>query len=572
MSPFVQPSRVRPCDRALGRGVLLLLLALYTATFTGTPENPDAEVEFQTTSSLVRRGRLDLGGTPEAEALLAAHPPGQPTRGFGVAPGGPGREERAYGWFGVGQAFSGVPLYLAGAGLARLFPGVQERHAAAPVEGFGRSEYFQHFAVGWRNALLTALTGCLVVLAARRLGAGGRAAFAAGLAYGVATFAWPQARSTLSDVQATFCLFLGFHLLLAARERWTRLRRPPLWRLAGAGAAIGFAVLTRVALAPAAAFLAAVGVLAILSRTRGVRPGWPVAALGAFALPLALAAVAFFGLNLLRFGDPLETGYGVGIAGGGFFAERPWAGLAGLLVSPGRGLLWMAPGLLLVPLGVIHARRRGEGFLPWVVLGVALAVLAPTAFLHGWHGAQTYGPRYALPLLPFAWLLVAQGLDRCAAHVGRRLAALAVLWSGLLTSLPGVLVDTTTYHELAQAAARIAWPADETAGADATQQDDERFQRILWDLRFAAPWAHWRILRRRVADQGEEHPVHEIFYLADDAVLSPGSDRRRGQRHLAWIDLHERLGAPLWPAVVVCLGLLVAGIGFAGRGLDDPAL
>jgi hypothetical protein len=579
MTTFVQPSRVRPCDRALARGVLLLLLALFTATFTGTPENPDAEVEFQTTSSLARRGRLDLGGTPEAEALLAAAPPGQATRGFGVAPGGPGREERAYSWFGIGQAVAALPFWYAGAGLARLFPGIEARHAEAPIEGVQRSEFFSHLVVGWRNALLSALTGWLVVLAARRLGAGGRAAFAAGLSYGVATFAWPQARSTLSDVQATFCLFLGFHLLVLARERWTRLRRPPAATLAGAGAAIGCAVLTRVALAPAAACLAAIAFLAIVGRARGVRPGWPLSAVAAFGLPLALAALAFFGVNLLRFGDPLETGYGAAIHGAGFFEPRPWTGLAGLLLAPGRGLLWMAPGILLLPLGAVQAHRRDEHLLPWVVLGVGLCVLVPTAFLHGWHGAQTYGPRYLLPLLPFAWVLVALALDRYGRRGVRRTLAALVLWGGLVVSLPGALVDTTTHHELAQSAARIAWPAEapvpeglEVVGADDVQRDDARFHRMLWDLRFAAPWVHWRILRHRAADLGEDYRVRGLFFLDDDARISPGADRRRGQRHLAWVDLHERLGAPLWPGIVLCLGLLIAGIRFAGAGLDDPSV
>ena len=211
------PSEAPPFDRWLIRGLFLLLLALYTATFTGAPENPDAEVEYQTTSSLARRGRLDLGGTPEAEALMAATPLGRAGQGFGVAPGGPGREDRFYSWFGVGQAFAGLPFWWAGAALARLFPELEEAHRATEFFGVPRSEYFQHLFVGWRNPLLAALTASLVLACARLAGASARSACAAALAYGVATFAWPQARSTLSDVQATLFLFAGFHALLRAR-------------------------------------------------------------------------------------------------------------------------------------------------------------------------------------------------------------------------------------------------------------------------------------------------------------------------------------------------------------------
>ena len=83
MTPYVRPAAVRPGDRTAAWSVFLLLLAVYTATFSGLPDVPDAEVEFQTTSSVVRDQRLALGGTPEAEAILG--------EGFGVAPGGPER-------------------------------------------------------------------------------------------------------------------------------------------------------------------------------------------------------------------------------------------------------------------------------------------------------------------------------------------------------------------------------------------------------------------------------------------------------------------------------------------------
>ena len=114
----------------------------------------------------------------------------------------------------------------------------------------GRSEYFAHLVVGWRNSFLTALTALLLVLTSRRLGVQRLYAWIAGLSYGIATFAWPQARSTLSDVQGTFFLFLGFYVLLRMREEFKRLHEPRARHLFGLGACLAAAVLTRVALAP----------------------------------------------------------------------------------------------------------------------------------------------------------------------------------------------------------------------------------------------------------------------------------------------------------------------------------
>ncbi|MEM7307757.1 MAG: hypothetical protein AAF682_13845 [Planctomycetota bacterium] len=573
MSPFAPPSTVRPADRWLARGALLLLLAIYTATFTGLPENADAEVEYQTASSMMRRARMDLGGTPEAEALLAAKPPGREGQGFDVAEGGPGREGRYYSWFGVGQAFAALPFWCAGHALTLVFPQYEERHAATTHFGVPRSEFFEHLAVGWRNSLLTALTAYLIVLSARRVGATGRNSLVAGLSYGIATFAWPQARSTLSDVQATFCLFFGLHLLLLGRERWARFGRPPLVPLAGAGLALGWAFLTRVAVAPAVAFLGvlAVGfVLLSALRARRALRGSPLAPLLALGIPFAFCLLVFVVTNYLRFGDPLETGYGAAFTGGSFFSSPPLEGLAGVMLSPGKGLLWMAPGVLVLPFGMLRAWQRGTRTLLLLVFGISACILTPVCFMQGWHAAWTYGPRYLLPLLPFVWMLVALGLDYVQEWPMRRAFARALLWAGLLTSVPAVLVDYTTHLGLAQQAARLAWP--DVAGDNDFQRDDDRFLRIQWDWRFAAPWAHWRILRHRGAGLGDEFPVETIFFVDQPAVLSPRTERERGLRHFAWVDFQERLRGPVWPATLLCLGLFVAGLAAIGRGLDDPAV
>src|SRR4029077_16123372 len=117
-------------------------------------------------------------------------------------------------------------------------------------------EYFEHLFVGLRNPLLGALTAALVVLAALRAGAKRVPAALCGLSYGLASFAWPQARGTLSDVQATAFLFLAFVLLqgvLAELEGGRARARTAA--LVGAGLALGGAFLTRPVLAPGVAVI-----------------------------------------------------------------------------------------------------------------------------------------------------------------------------------------------------------------------------------------------------------------------------------------------------------------------------
>ncbi len=548
-------------DRRLALSVACLLLAAYTATFAGLPDNPDAEVEFQTTSALARRGSFALGGTPEAELVLAT--------GYNVRPGGPGREGRFYSWSGVGQPLVALPLYAAGAALARLFPALEARHAATTHFGAPRSEYFAHLAVGWRNPLLGALTGALVVVAARRAGARRAHAWLAGLSYGLASFAWPQARSTLSDVQATFFLFLAFVLWAESASALERDGRAPPGVLAGFGLALGLAFLTRVMTAPAIMVLV-LAFLATLGRHARRAGRFPAREL-ALGLGPALACCAFFlWINARRFGDPLESGYGAVVGAASWLSQPFLPALADLVAAPGGGLLWLAPGLLLAPFGFrrwLCAERGAALCALWVSGAVLLSVAAAPV---GWHGAWTYGPRYVLPLLPFLWTAVGPALDAAAARAGSRWLARAVLLLGLATTLPGVLVEYTTHLDLATRAARLAWP--DAPGASEADREETRFRRIKSDWRFAAPWAHWRILAWRAAGRGEDFPVRELFFLDRDEVLTPEHERARGFAHLAWVDLRRRLGGPAWPILLAAAVSRALGLARARVALEpDPA-
>jgi len=562
---------LRSTDRKAAGSVFLILLGLFTATFSGLPDNPDAEVEFQTTSSIARAGRLALGGTPEADAIVASKPAGRGGRsGFNVVEGGPGREGRHYSWFGVGQALVGVPFYFAGSALEAAFPSIEEAHRGTTHYGVGRSEYFQHLVVGWRNPLLSALTACLIVLAALRLGMPRLSAWLAGMAYGLSTFAWPQARSTLSDVQATFFLFFAFYLLISHRREndWHPAVRP--WRLGLAGLALGMAFLTRVVTAPVIAVLlfAAVVMLRKIAIKRGGsawRQQWQ-RSLQWVAVPALGCVAAFCVFNSLRFGSPFETGYGEAVFAGGFFSYPFHLGLLGLAIAPGKGLLWMAPLICVLPFGIRALAARRQTLTCWVLLGVTVATIAPVAPTQTWDGAWTYGPRYLLPLLPFLWLGVAAAIEAIAGRTGPRVLAVLLGLLGLATTLPGVLVDHVTHEDMAVQTARLVW--EEADAETEVEKDAVRFLRIQWSPGFAAPWAHWRILRHRLAGLGDEMSVREIFLVDRDETVTPAHDRERGFRHFAWVDLVERLGGSAWPALILCALVGIGGVFLALTALD----
>jgi hypothetical protein len=144
-----------------------------------------------------------------------------------------------------------------------------------------------------------------------------------------------------------------------------------------------------------------------------------------------------------------------------------------------------------------------------------------------------------LPLLPLAWIAAALAVERASDGVLLPIAAGVLTVLGFVTNLPAALVDPMTHQDLAVQAARIAWASP--GGATPREEDEARFLLIQWDWRFAAPWAHWRILFHRLRRGDEPFGVRELFFLDSDVRLDVGEERERGFRHLAWVDLAHRL-------------------------------
>lgn len=551
MSPFVRRPSVRPTDRLAGRSVFLLALGLLTLTVRGTADHAGGEVTYQTARALVTGASLELSGTPEAERLarLADRPAGAGLVQRRPSGGVVGANE-------CGAALVAAPFWAVGRLVGELSPALEEE-----ARSRGRSEAVAHAFVGWRNALLTAFTAQLVVLVALRLGAKRLGAWLGGLTYVATTFAWSQARSWRDEVLLTFLLFAALTLILRIRERFERLEEPRRRDLVCLGLCLGGALLTSLASLPAALVLAAAAEVVLwrgLRRLRTTRwqpkgqerlPPRAVAGLvlGPFAVCVAVALVH----------DYRVVGRVLGRGGFVLAEQDPGAALAGLLVSPGRGAFVLAPALLLLPLGWRALRKGGEVLFLRTFAGLAAALLIVPLLLEPWHGGWTYGPRHLLPLLPFAWVVVVRAGPWVGVKAWRRRGALALLFVGFVHQLPAAGVDTTTYHELAIRSRELS--ESEPAPVDLAE--------LQWDLAYAAPWAHWRILRHRVADDDERFPVRELFFVDDDAKVSPSDPLDVGFGHLAAVDLGQRARSAGWTIVGGAFLLLLAGTWLAVRGL-----
>jgi hypothetical protein len=164
-----------------------------------------------------------------------------------------------------------------------------------------------------------------------------------------------------------------------------------------------------------------------------------------FGVPLVLAVTATALYDFVRFGSPLETGYGISVLvrkslaeqrAKGVFSIRHLPDNVGLLLAGGFDVRdkfpWLVPDpnghsiLLTTPAVLIALRagvRSGSAQILWAA---AFLVAVPVLLYYGGGGYRTYGYRYALDFLPFVLALVAIGARRRFGRLEKGLIMLSV--------------------------------------------------------------------------------------------------------------------------------------------------
>lgn len=391
----------------------LLTLVLVWLAYLGTPAFPtlDTLATLPIAISLLEDGDFELG-----ESVSYPDPPL-----CNVVEG------RRYSFFAWGPGVAAVPIVAAlrlalGAGQlgSRLF----EALIGEPVRGGDGRIDPRASIMAHRLAIERLVASSICVVALALLWSVLRSRHSAGLALAVVL-----AIAFGSSIWTTCSRALFQHgpaIACGAATLWTLVagQRRRVWFTA-TGA---FAVLSYVMRPTGAVVVIAVTLYMFLRQRRYVLP---------YLAAAGLVGGAFLAVNLATYGKLLPAYYSTDR-----LADPSLAGevLAGLLVSPARGLFVYSPFLLLAPVSLLWQlctrRLTALDGMCWGV--IALHSIVASQFEHWW-GGDSWGPRLMADLIPFlAFVLLPEGV---ADLQGWRRSLLSGVFGTL--ALAGVAVNST---------------------------------------------------------------------------------------------------------------------------------
>lgn len=372
------------------------------------------------------------------------------------------------------------------------------------------------------SAAVSAATAGVVALLSTRLGATRRGAWLAALTFAFGTIALVYARKFFADPLLTFLTVSALYLTLL------RSRRGILAASCFAGLAV-LAKPTGIIVGP---------VLAAYLLTKRVRFRLSVIP----GLGAVVGTIIYAAYNVFRFGHPMSFGYALQFR----LANVP-TGLAGLLASPGWGLMWYCPPTILAIWGFRKTVRSGFLLEALAIVAVFASFLFIHSLWYDWAAGWGWGPRYLLPTIP-ALCALAGILD------GRHRKALVLLAAaGFLVNAPNMFSFYERYF------------------AELSSRGIAVDENVAWSMP-RSPLLHaWPAAMREVQD-ARRSDVREIF--AQRGAPSHTIESSRALRVVAvWWWVLPIAGIPRWAGFLVALLLTGSGVWLIVRSRTEaPSL
>lgn len=459
------PHSLTPGERRIRFWLFWMIATAVILAGGGRIVSSDETSTFLTIESIVRHGSLDIPLNSPNAAIF---------------------NEKAYTWYEPGIILAGLPLYLLGYATLHILP----------LSG-SQGELFLRAIVSCTSAFVAGWLAVLFYSLCRRFRLNVKQALLASLILVFSTFLFPYFKSFMREPLLALCLLGGVSGVLTPAV--TPGRR---WPLVSAGLFLGYGVLTKTAFV-----INVVPILIYLAGTLYDDHKQPmrqkVIDLLAFGAPILVVGVGGIALyNFLRFGDPLNLGY----SGGTTFTTPLLTGLFGLLLSPGKGLAWFAPVLLLLPWAFMpfwkeHRKEAG------CIAGIVVLNLLLYGLYTAWGGDGSWGPRYLAPLLPILLLPVVLSLARAGRGVRR--IAVGLMIAGVAVQFGGTAVYAGSYLREIQ-----EFPYQRNF------DDPEFLYKAHFIPDFSPITGHWKILLRNAGEHFRgAYPTLAVEVRADGGRL-----------------------------------------------------
>jgi len=315
-----------------------------------------------------------------------------------------------YSYYTAPASLVPLPLMI----LSRAFLGV--RNAA------------DRFSFSIASAFIGALIGPLLLVFFRRLRIPLKPAIGWTMVFALTTLWWPGSETVLDQTQHGIAL-LAMTLFAYDAAKGGKWQSALLTGLMG-GLLYNYRV-------PFAALLPAFPIYWIVEARRAgsgrPKPDWAIVAkIALFFVGLGVGLAGYAYYNLVRFGqfDMPVFENGVSMLG------NPVAGFLTLMISPGKGLFWFSPPMILAGFGFMAFLKKDRG-LTGLIVAVTVLHIGEMSFLSFAGGDWCWGPRYLLPIMPL-WALM---FPFIAVRATKQVVTVGLIGIGFIVQVMAISLD-----------------------------------------------------------------------------------------------------------------------------------
>lgn len=336
---------------------ILLGLLLSLMFSSGQIENPDTHLRLTQSRILLETGKVgfpdDVGEDFHGNIAINQH-------------------NQRHMVYNPGQSFIFLPIYYL---VSEIF------------DSEAKIYYTSAFIVSFTNYLIHTISAFFLFKIAISSGTTRRKALIVALIFCLTSYSFSFAQSTYEHHYEMLFILIGFYLV-CLRENYKYAL------LAGSVLAMGMVFRSTT-------ILAVPGILLLLQNNK--HRLW-------FIVGIIPGIVFVLAYNFYRFENPFESGYNLAwqLAHGDTkefwsVARMPLA-MVGFLFSPGKGLLFFSPTVLLALLGIKGFYNEHRKLLISLLITASLYI-GLYSMNFAWHGSiWSFGPRYILPIVPLLYL------------------------------------------------------------------------------------------------------------------------------------------------------------------------